>query len=162
MQSKCSKNELHIFSISKAWNELHKQWKKREISPKPLAPMDARENQRSSQMWWRIEQELSSPEPRTARTSEQNGSRGGRGKGIRGARSFVPGPTASRASGGIKGPPFVPVGVSLPPLSPSLSPRPSHSAHLFLLFLARERGVLAHLFTTFVKRSLILPSIHRR
>ena len=40
---------------------------------------------------------------------------------------------------------------SLAPLSPSLSPRPSHSAHLFFLFLARERGVLAHFFTTFVK-----------
>src|SRR6185437_9548880 len=40
---------------------------------------------------------------------------------------------------------------SLAPLSPSLSPRPSHSAHLFLLFLARERGVLTHFFTTFVK-----------
>ena len=39
---------------------------------------------------------------------------------------------------------------SLAPLSPSLSPRPSHSAHLFLLFLAREKGVLAHFFT-FVK-----------
>ena len=40
---------------------------------------------------------------------------------------------------------------ALAPLSPSLSPRPSHSAHLFLLFLARERGVLVHFFTTFVK-----------
>ena len=58
---------------------------------------------------------------------------------------------------GMKCPPFIPVGASnrdktpWPPLSPSLSPRPSHSAHLFLLFLARERGVLAHFFTTFVK-----------
>ena len=33
---------------------------------------------------------LPSPEPRTARTSELNGSGGGRGKGIRGPRSFVP------------------------------------------------------------------------
>ena len=40
---------------------------------------------------------------------------------------------------------------SLAPLSPSLSPRPSHLAHLFLLFLARERGVLANFFTIFVK-----------
>ena len=55
-------------------------------------------NQWSSQMWWRNEQELLSPEPRTARTSELNGSGGGRGKGIRGPR--------------IKCPPFVPVGVS--------------------------------------------------
>ena len=50
---------------------------------------------------------------------------------------------------------------SLAPLSPSLSPRPSHSAHLFLLFLARERGVLAHFFTTFVK-IFDSPSIHQR
>ena len=49
---------------------------------------------------------------------------------------------------------------ALAPLSPSLSPRPSHSAYLFLLFLARERGVLAHFFTTFVKifDSLVHPS----
>src|SRR6185312_11522452 len=50
---------------------------------------------------------------------------------------------------------------SLAPLSPSLSPRPSHSAHLFLLFLARQRGVLAHFFTTFVK-IFDSPFIHRR
>jgi hypothetical protein len=82
---------------------------------------------------------------------------------------FVPSPTASRASEG-QGP-FCPVGAtnrdkrphfclgwclqsgqnSLAPLSPSISSRPSHSAHLFLLFLARERGVLAHFFITFVK-----------
>ena len=47
-------------------------------------------NQRSSQMWWRNEQELLSPEPRTTRTSELNGSGRGRGKGIKGPRSFVP------------------------------------------------------------------------
>ena len=100
--------------------------------------MDGRENQRSSQMWCRNEQELSFPEPRTARTSEQNGSRGGRGKGIRGPRSFVPvgatnrdkrgaflsrfvAPTGTKvaqhfvpveASNRDKRPPFVPVGVS--------------------------------------------------
>ena len=90
MQSKCPRNELHIFSISKAWNELHKPRKKRKTSPKPLAPMDGRGNQRSSQMWWRNEQELPSPEPRTVRTSEMNGSGGGRGEAIRGPRSFVP------------------------------------------------------------------------
>ena len=50
---------------------------------------------------------------------------------------------------------------SLAPLCPSLSPRLSHSAHLFLLFLAREMGVLAHFFTTFVKIFDSL-SIHRR
>ena len=50
---------------------------------------------------------------------------------------------------------------SLVPISPSLSPGPSHSAHLFLLFLARERGVLAHFFITFVKifDSPIHPSV---
>ena len=42
MQSKCPRNELHIFSISKAWNELYKTRKKRKTSPKPLAPMDGR------------------------------------------------------------------------------------------------------------------------
>ena len=58
---------------------------------------------------------------------------------------------------GIKCPPFCPGWClqpgqnSLAPLSRSLSPRLSHSAHLFLLFLAREGGVLAHFFTIFVK-----------
>ena len=104
MQSKCPRNELHIFSISKAWNELHKQWKKRKASPKSLAPMDGRENQRSSQMWWRKEQELPSPELGTARTNELNGSGGGRGKGIRGSRSFVPVGATNRD----KRPPFCP------------------------------------------------------
>ena len=47
-------------------------------------------NQRSSQIWWRNEQEFPSPEPRTVRTSELNGSGRGSGKGIRGPRSFVP------------------------------------------------------------------------
>ena len=76
---------------------------------------------------------------------------------------FVPGPTASRAGGGdrglwsrleaptgIKGTPFVgwclqPRQMSLAPLSSPPSPCLSHSAHLFLLFLAWVRGVLAHL-----------------
>ena len=64
-----------------------------------------------------------------------------------------------------KRPPFCP-GWCLQPgqnslalLSPSLSPHLSHSAHLFLLFLARESGVLAHFFTTFVK-IFDSPSIH--
>ena len=39
----------------------------------------------------------------------------------------------------------------LGPLIPFPLPRPSHSAQLFLLFLARERGVLTHFFTIFVK-----------
>ena len=65
-------------------------------------------NQRSSQMWWRKEQELLSPEPRIARTSELNGSGGGRGKGIRGLKSFVPVRDTNRYKR-LRGP-FVPVG----------------------------------------------------
>jgi len=43
------------------------------------------------------------------------------------------------------------VGASNRDKSPWLSyPRPSHSAHLFLLFFAWVGGVLAHLLTTFV------------
>ena len=91
--------------------------------------------------------------------SELNGSGGGRGKGIRGPGSFVPVGDSKRdkrlcgsfvlvgATNRDKRSPFCPGCQpgqnSLTPLSPSLSPRPSHSAHLFLLFLARERGVLA-------------------
>ena len=41
-------------------------------------------------------QELPSPEPRTARTSELNGSGKGRGKGIRGPMPFVPVGTTNR------------------------------------------------------------------
>ena len=95
--------------------------------------------------------------------------------------AFVPGPTASRASGGDMGllsrletptgtkvPPFVPVGASnrdkrpwapYPLLSPPA--RATFSSLVFLLFLARDRGVLAHFFTTFVK-IFDSPSIHRR
>ena len=53
------------------------------------------------------EQELPSPEPRTARISELNGSSGGRGKGIRGPRSFVPVGTTNWDQ---RPPPFVSVG----------------------------------------------------
>ena len=63
---------------------------KEKIKPQTFSADGWTGNQRSSQMWWRNEQELLSPEPRTARTSELNGSGGGRGKGIRGPRSFVP------------------------------------------------------------------------
>ena len=150
MQSKCPRNELAtLFSISKVWNELYNPRKKRKISPKPLAPMDGWENQRSSQMWWRNEQEHPSPEPRTARTSELNGSGGGRGKVIRGLR------------------PFVPVGVSnrdkrpWPPYPLTSPPARAIQLTCFLLFLAWERGVLAHFFTTFVK-IFDSPSIHQR
>ena len=47
-------------------------------------------NQRSSQMWWRNEQELLSPEPRTATNKWAEWLARGRGKGIRGPRPFVP------------------------------------------------------------------------
>ena len=86
-------------------------------------------NQRSSQMWWRNEQELLSPEPKTVRTSELNGSGEGGGNGIRGPRSFVPvGDTnwvkrrafypgwwlqpEQKSPIGIKGSSFVPIGAS--------------------------------------------------
>src|SRR6185437_12818121 len=68
---------------------------------------------------------------------------------------------------GTKCPHFVPVGVSNRdkrpwPLYPLSSP-PARAIQLtcFLLFSARERGVLAHFFTTFVK-IFDSPSIHRR
>ena len=120
-----------------------------------------------------------SPEPKTTRTSELNGSGEGRGKGIRWPRSFVlvgdtnrdkrvafyPGwwlqPGQKARAIFCPGWCLQPGQNSLAPLSPSLSPRPSHWAHLFLLFLARDRGVLAHFFTTFVK-IFDSPSIHRR
>ena len=68
---------------------------------------------------------------------------------------------------GTKDPHFVPVGVSnrdkrswAPYPLPSPPPEP-FSSLVFLLFLARDRGVLAHFFTTFVK-IFDSPSIHRR
>ena len=94
-------------------------------------------------------------EPRTARTSELNGSGGGggRGKGIRGPRNFVSvgGSNRDQMIPFCPGWWLQPGQNSLAPLSPSLFPRPSHSAHLFLLFLAQKRGVLTHFFTIFVK-----------
>ena len=68
---------------------------------------------------------------------------------------------------GIKTPLFVPVGVSNQDKTPwppyPLPSPPARAIQLtcFLLFLARERGVLAHFFTTFVK-IFDSPSIHRR
>ena len=47
-------------------------------------------NQRSSQMWWRNEQELLSPEPRIARNKWAEWLGQGEREGIRGPRSFVP------------------------------------------------------------------------
>ena len=83
--------------------------------------------------------------------------------------AFVPGPTASRVSGGPR--PFVPVvstnrdkmplfclGWCLQPGQKALAPYPLPSPPArafqltcFMLFSAREGGVLAHFFTTFVK-----------
>ena len=82
-------------------------------------------------------------------TSELNGSGGGRGKGIRGARPFVPVGGTNRDKMGAFCPGWwfqpgqkarvafcpgwclQPGQKALRPLSPSLSPRLSHSAHLF-------------------------------
>ena len=80
--------------------------------------------------------------------------------------AFVPGPTASRASGGTWA--FCPgwrhqLGQNgLGPLIPFPLPPPEpFSSLVFLLFLAQDRGVLAHFFTTFMK-IFDSPSIHRR
>ena len=70
--------------------------------------MDGRGIKDLSQMWWRNEQELLYPEPRTEKTSELNGSGGGRGKGIRGLRPFVPVGDTNQDKR-VRGP-FVPVG----------------------------------------------------
>ena len=81
--------------------------------------------------------------------------------GDRGLLSRLEAPT------GTKGPPFVPVGVSnrdkrpWPPYPLPSPPTRAIQLTCFLLFLARERGVLAHFFTTFVK-IFDSPSIHRR
>ena len=68
---------------------------------------------------------------------------------------------------GTKGPPFDLVGVSnrdkrpWPPYPLPSPPARAIQLTCFLLFLARERGILAHFFTTFVK-IFDSPSIHRR
>ena len=70
--------------------------------------MDGRENQRS---FHKCGEEMSTPLSRaknSKKTSELNGSGGGRGKGIRGPRPFVPVGDTNRDKRG----PFVPVGVS--------------------------------------------------
>ena len=125
-------------------------------------------------------------------TSELNGSGGGRGKGIRGPRPFVPVGDTNRDKMGAFCPgwwiqpgqkarvPFCPgwnhqpgqkspllsrfvppTGTKgLAPLIPFPLPPPEpFSSLVFLLFLARDRGVLAHFFTTFVK-IFDSPSIH--
>ena len=82
---------------------------------------------------------------------------GGSNRDKRPAQPFVP----------VGDTPFVPVGVSnrdKTPWSPYPLPSPPAQAiqlTCFLLFLARERGVLAHFFTTFVK-IFDSPSIHQR
>ena len=79
------------------------------------------------------------------------------------ARAFVP----VGATNQDKRPLFVPVGVSnrdktpWPPYPLPSPPARAIQLTCFLLFLARERWVLAHFFTTFVK-IFDSPSIHRR
>ena len=104
MQSKCPRNELHIFYISKAWNELHKQWKKRKTSPKPLVLMDGRGIKDLHKYDEEMSKNSSLPSQEQQEISELNGSGGGRGKGIRGPRSFVPIGATNRD----KRPPFCP------------------------------------------------------
>src|SRR6185437_7982851 len=74
---------------------------------------------------------------------------------------------AGPAGGGGGRGPFFPVGGSnrdkrpCPPYPLPSPPARAIQLTCFLLFLARERGVLAHFFTTFVK-IFDSPSIHRR
>ena len=84
--------------------------------------------------------------------------------GTKGPRSlFVPVGATNRD----KSPPFVPVGASnrdkraWPPYPLPSPPARAIQLTCFLLFLAREKGVLAHFFTIFVK-IFDSPSIHRR
>ena len=171
----------YTFSIfPKHEMELHKQWKKRETSSKPLAPMEGRGIKDLHKCGEEMSKNvLPSPEPRTARTSELNGSGGERERDKR-AKEFCPGwrhqpgqkggllsrlvaPTGTTGCAGLLSqlePPTETkiVGLLIPfPLPP---PEP-FSSLVFLLFLARDSGVLAHFFTTFVK-IFDSPSIHRR
>ena len=148
---------------------------RREKSPKPLAPMDGRGIKDLHKCGEEMSKDSSLPSREQQETSELNGSGGGRGKGIRGPRPFVPVGDTNRDKR-VRGH-FVPVGStnrdkrglvsptgtkSLGPLIPFPLPPPEpFSSLIFLLFLARDRGVLAHFFTTFVK-IFDSPSIHRR
>ena len=106
-------------------------------------------NQRSSQMWWKNEQELLSPEPRTVKNKWAEWLGLGEREGDKGPRPFVPVGATNRDKS-----PWPPYPLSSPPAR-------AIQLTCFLLFLARERGVLAHFFTTFVK-IFDSPSIHRR
>ena len=64
--------------------------KKRKTSPKPLAPMDGRRIKDLHKCGEEMSKNSSLPSQEQPETSELNGSGGGRGKGIRGPRSFVP------------------------------------------------------------------------
>ena len=132
-------------------------------------------NQRSSQMWWRNEQELLSPEPRTARTSELNGSGGGIGKGIRGAKEFCTGwrhqpgqkgsilsrlvaPTGTKGCAGLLSRLEPPTGIKGPlPSPPAWAIQLTCSCCSWL-----GRGEFFLISSPHLWRSLILPSIHRR
>ena len=72
-------------------------------------------------------------------------------------------PTGTKGYAGLLSRLVQPTGTKgLGPLIPfPLPPPESFSSLVFLLFLARDRGVLAHFFTTFVK-IFDSPSIHRR
>ena len=64
--------------------------KKRKTSPKPLAPMDGRGIKNLHKCGEEMSKNSSLPSREQQETSELNGSGGGRGKGIRGPRPFVP------------------------------------------------------------------------
>ena len=64
--------------------------KKRKTSPKPLAPMDGREIKDLHKCGEEMSKNSSLLSREQQETSELNGSGGGRGKGIRGPRPFVP------------------------------------------------------------------------
>src|SRR6185295_12181642 len=65
--------------------------KKRKTSPKPLAPMDGRGIKDLHKCGEEMSKNSSLPSREQQETSELNGSGGGRGKGIRGAKAFCPG-----------------------------------------------------------------------
>ena len=94
--------------------------KKRKTSPKPLAPMDGRGIKDLHKCGEEMSKNSSLPSREQHETSELNGSGGGRGKGIRGPRPFVPIGDTNRDKR-VRGP-FVPVGSTNRDKRP-LSPR---------------------------------------
>ena len=89
MQSKCPRNGLatHFLYFSNMKWAIQAREEEKNKPQTFSADGWTGESKIFSQIWWRNEQKLPSPEPRT---SELNGSGGGRGKGIRGRRPFVP------------------------------------------------------------------------